>query len=146
MLISNEQIVVADTQQSIADCFSVVQELRPTLRNKKSFVDQILRQKSQGYILAYIRENSEVAACIGFRMFETLAWGKLLYIDDLITREKSRKNGFASALLTYAIEQGRANGCAQTHLDSGHQRHDAHRLYLNHGFRIDCHHLALILQ
>ena len=34
----------------------------------------------------------------------------------------------------------------QVHLDSGPQRHDAHRLYLNHGFKIIGHHLALNLK
>lgn len=86
-----------------------------------------------------------MVACMGFRIFETLSWGKILYIDDLITKEKSRKKGFGRVLLEYAIEQGRFHNCSEIHLDSGFHRYDAHRLYLNMGFTLHCHHLSLVL-
>jgi hypothetical protein len=41
----------------------------------------------------------------------------------------------------YAIELG----CDAIHLDSGHQRHDAHRLYLQKKFRIASHHFIVEL-
>jgi hypothetical protein len=46
----------------------------------------------------------------------------------------------------WVIEQGKLGGCDQVHLDSGPQRHDAHRLYLNHGMKIIGYHFALNLQ
>lgn len=139
------QISIAQTPEEISSCFPVVQELRPHLSHRDAFVAQIQRQIKEGYTLVFVRDGEEVGACMGFRSFETLPWGKILYIDDLITREKSRKNGFGRRLATYAIEQARLAGCAQVHLDSGYQRFDAHRLYLNMGFTLICHHLALIL-
>jgi GNAT superfamily N-acetyltransferase len=139
------QITPALNPTDIESCFAVFQELRPKLDDKKAFVDQVLRQINQGYTLVYTCDDEEIGACMGFRIFETLGWGKILYIDDLITREKSRKKGLASALLTYAIEQSRLTHCAEVHLDSGHHRYDAHRLYLNLGFTLNCHHLSLVL-
>ena len=79
----------------------------------------------------------------GFRFLEFLAWGKVLYIDDLITNSEVRKNGHGGKLLKWIIEQAKQMNCDQVHLDSGPQRHDAHRLYLNHGFKIIGHHFAL---
>ncbi len=39
----------------------------------------------------------------------------------------------------------REQGCNAVHLDSGYQRHAAYRLYLNKGFVLSSHHLALKL-
>ena len=141
----NNQVLLATTPNDIARCFPVIAELRPKYIDKEKFVAQILRQQSQGYILCFVREQEDVGACMGFRILETLPWGKILYIDDLITREKSRKKGLGTLLLDYAIEQGHLKGCSEVHLDTGYHRHDAHRLYLNSGFTLSCHHLALTL-
>lgn len=89
-------IQLAHSQEDIAGCFPVLQELRPKLQDKAAFTSQILRQQKQGYILAFLQEDTEIAACIGYRILETLPWGKILYIDDLITRAQSRKQGLAS--------------------------------------------------
>jgi hypothetical protein len=42
-------------------------------------------------------------------------------------------------LLTDAAREA---GCATFSLDSGHQHFDAHRLYLNFGFKIVSHHFS----
>lgn len=144
-VVSTYQILIAQTRAEIESCFCVLQELRPKIDDKKAFIDQIERQIKEGYALVYTLDEDEVGACMGFRMFETLAWGKILYIDDLITREKSRKKGLGAFLISYAIEQGRSQHCNEIHLDSGFARFDAHRLYLNKGFKLYCHHFALAL-
>ncbi len=141
----DSSILLANTPEEIDRCFAVFQELRPTLKDKAAFIRQIQRQSIQGYQLFFIQDGSEVGACIGFRMFETLAWGKILYIDDLITREQSRQKGLADRLLTFAMEKGRLEGCKEVHLDSGHHRHLAHRFYLNRKFLLTCHHFSLSL-
>lgn len=64
-------------------------QLRPHLE-ESVFAKQVLRQIDQGYRLVCLEENEEVQALAGFRIIEFLAWGRVLYIDDLITDEKSR--------------------------------------------------------
>jgi GNAT superfamily N-acetyltransferase len=83
--------------------------------------------------------------CAGYRFLEFLAWGRVLYIDDLVTALETREKGYGSMLLKWIIEQAKLAKCDQVHLDSGPQRHDAHRLYLNHRFKIIGHHFALEL-
>jgi predicted GNAT family N-acyltransferase len=61
------------------------------------------------------------------------------------TNGETRKSGYGGRLLKWTIEQAKLAQCDQVHLDSGPQRHDAHRLYLNHGFRIIGSHFALEL-
>ena len=141
--IENAEIQKASTFEQIRSCYKVMRQLRPHLNDEKSFVEQVQRQIGEGYHLAYLQEGEEVRALAGFRFLEFLAWGRVLYIDDLITDTETRKNGHGGKLLKWVIEQAKEAKCDQVHLDSGPQRHDAHRLYLNHGFKIIGHHFAL---
>lgn len=70
---------------------------------------------------------------------------EILLIDDLISDVATRRNGYGSTLLKWVINEAKKVRCDQVHLDSGPQRHDAHRFYLNHGFKIIGHHFALDL-
>jgi GNAT superfamily N-acetyltransferase len=119
-----------------------IKELRPHLRSD-DFLDQIKLQQREGYTLAYFENEDGIQAACGFRIATFLAWGKVFYIDDLITIEAARGQGLGGMLLTWMISQARSHNCNAVHLDTGHHRHDAHRLYLSHGFKISSHHLSL---
>ena len=131
------------TIDQIRSCYEVMRQLRPHLVDQQVFVEQVQRQIAEGYKLICCREEEKIVAVAGFRFLEFLAWGKVLYIDDLITNSEVRKNGYGGKLLKWIIEEAKQMNCDQVHLDSGPQRHDAHRLYLNHGFKIIGHHFAL---
>ena len=144
LILETVEIKYAKTQDDLRRCFPVMHELRPHL-TEQVFMTQVPRQLLQGYHLVSLEENGSVKALAGFRVLEFLAWGKVLYIDDLITATSARKKGYGGKLLQWVIEQAKAQNCDQVHLDSGPQRHDAHRLYLNHGFKLNSHHFALEL-
>jgi GNAT superfamily N-acetyltransferase len=127
----------------IPSCYQVMRQLRPHLIKEQAFIEQVQRQLTEGYKLVAYQEKGHIKALVGFRFLEFLAWGKVLYIDDLITDSETRKSGHGGKLLKWVIEQAKKENCDQIHLDSGPQRHDAHRLYLNHGFKIIGHHFAL---
>jgi len=135
-------IEIATTEAEIKSCYPVLKQLRPHLKSEDAFFEQVMRQSEEGYTLVYLTVEGRVQAAAGFRFLECLAWGKILYIDDLITDENARKNGMGSALLNWLKDRAKENGCDQVHLDSGPQRHDAHRLYLNHKFKIVAHHFG----
>ena len=135
----------ASTEEQIRACYRVMRQLRPHLTEEQAFVEQFQRQLVEGYHLVYYQDNRLARALAGFRFLEFLAWGKVLYIDDLITDSETRRSGHGGKLLKWVIEQGKKAKCAQVHLDSGPQRHDAHRIYLNHCFKIIGHHFALDL-
>ncbi len=139
------EIKIIKNPNDITLCYEAFFELRPHLKDKMSFVDQIITQQKEGYAIAAVIENNEAVACIGFRMATMLAWGKILYIDDLITKERHQGKGYGSVLLKHAIEFAKQQGCDQVHLDTGFTRHAAHNLYAKHGFEPNCHHLALQL-
>lgn len=129
-------------REEIQRCFPVMQELRPHLQ-ETHFVEQVLHQMQEGYRLVSLEVGGEIRALAGFRILSFLAWGKVLYIDDLVTGPKARRKGYAGNLLKWVIAQAKLAGCDQVHLDSGPQRHDAHRLYLNHRMQIIGYHFSL---
>ena len=52
---------------------------------------------------------------------------------------------YLPTLNAHIIDMARKENLDAIHLDSGHTRFDAHRLYLNMGFKIVSHHFALQL-
>jgi len=125
-------LCIAETPAEIADCFPVMVQLRPQF-TQDEFVTRVRRQMTGGYRLACLRDVGAVQAVAGYRISENLAWGRFLYVDDLVTDEAARSQGYGKALLTWLAGQARQNGCAQLHLDSGAQRKNAHRFYLREG-------------
>lgn len=129
----------------IIQAFDVFLELRPSLTDAASFATQVLVQQKEGYQVIAVIESDCVVAAIGFRMLTTLAWGKIVYIDDLITKSDQRQKGYAKVLMDHVIGIAKDQECQQIHLDTGPRRHAAHRFYLNKGFELNCYHLALKL-
>ncbi len=136
------QIKRLSTDDELLQSFPVMNVLRPHL-GKENYVDKIRRQQEQGYhLVAVIDPAEEISALAGYRFAEFMAWGKVLYLDDLITDPGKLKRGYASALLDWLEEEGKRNGCDELHLDTGHQRLDAHRLYHKKGWQINSHHMS----
>ena len=90
-----------------------------------------------------LKHEGIVKSAAGFRIAEFLAWGKVLYIDDLITLPAEKKRGYAGELLDWLIAYAQNQQCEGVHLDTGYTRHDAHRLYLRKGLQFKSHHLTL---
>jgi GNAT superfamily N-acetyltransferase len=121
-------------------------ELRPHHGSVDALVKQIERQRPAGYrvIGAFEDGTEEAGAVAGFRINEFLAWGRHLYVDDLVTAGTRRGRGLADRLFAWLEDEARQCGCTQFHLDSGvgEDREDAHRFYFRHGLRIASYHFA----
>ena len=135
------EIQAASNEQDIQKCFSIMQQLRPHLK-KELFVAQVQRQIAAGYHLIYIEVDNEVVSLAGYRAGEFLAWGKILYIDDFITSSNARGKGYGGSMMSWIIKQAQAESCNEIHLDTGTQRHAAHKLYLNKGFKLSSYHMV----
>ena len=117
---------------------------RPHL-SEQDFLQQVQRQQHAGYRLAYVENAGEVAAVAGFRVGESLAWGRFLYVDDLVTAPGQRSQGNGKQLFAWLLSQARDNACGQLHLDSGVHRFAAHKFYLREGLAISSHHFAMMV-
>lgn len=92
------EIRPASTDADIAACFPVMVQLRPRLAAGE-FVARVRAQMEQGYRLAALREAGAVRAVAGYRTGLNLAWGRFLYVDDLVTAADARSRGHGRALL-----------------------------------------------
>ncbi|MBC7919796.1 MAG: GNAT family N-acetyltransferase [Ferruginibacter sp.] len=137
-------IRTAQSETDALKCWPALSALRPHLVEGE-WVETIKRMQGGGYQLVFVEADRVVPSVAGFRFTEHLFGGPSLYIDDLSTLPEHRGQGYAGRLLDHLIALARTRGCAQVHLDSGHHRYDAHRLYLNKGFRISSHHFSLKL-
>jgi GNAT superfamily N-acetyltransferase len=141
---------LARSDADIQACFPVMSQLRPHLAAGE-FAARVRRQMEQGYRLLSGSDerpgsdNRRVVAVAGFRLTEMLAWGKALYVDDLITDASERSKGYGEQLMQWLVAHAREAGCGELHLDSGVQRFDAHRFYLAQRMKISSHHFALDL-
>ncbi len=138
----DREIRVARTEDDVRRCFAAFHELRPHVKSANEFVERWRAQAVEGYEIAYVARGNEVPAAAGYRVMHTMAWGKVLYIDDLVAVQASQRTGLGSLLLRYLQEEARRRACDAVHLDTGYHRHLAHRAYLRNGFQFDCHHMA----
>lgn len=139
------RIALAVEDEEIRDCYPVMSELRPQV-SAEEFLPRVRRQmENGGYKLGYLSDG-EVKAVAGFRIYECLAWGKFMYLDDLVSKDGERSKGYGGQLFDWLVEFAKREDCAQFHLDSGVQRFDAHRFYLTKRMAIDAHHFGLRLK
>jgi GNAT superfamily N-acetyltransferase len=122
--------------------------LRPHLADEDELVRRVGEQRAEGYrLVAAVEDDGSVSTVAGFRVRDTLADGRILYVDDLSTLPAARRRGYGRALLDWCAGEGRRLGCKELHLDSsvGADRQDAHRLYFNAGMRISAYHFERVL-
>jgi predicted GNAT superfamily acetyltransferase len=139
-------IAVARTDEEILRCHGVMAELRPHVA-ADTFVERVRRlEQIKQFRLAFLEDDSQVRAVAGFYFTENLAWGKYLYVDDLVTASTHRSRGAGRQLFDWLLARAQAADCDELHLDSGVQRFGAHRFYLRLRMDITSHHFRLKLR
>jgi len=134
-------IKLAQNDNEIADCFQVMKQLRTELV-EASFVPLVRELMSDGYQLAYLRDETQVVCVAGFKISRNLFFGKHLYVEDLSTLESERSKDYGKQTMIWLRNLAIAEGCSAIHLDSGVQRHRAHKFYLNRNMNIVSYHFA----
>ncbi len=129
------KIHIATTDTDIAACYPVMHELRPHIAEDQ-FLSRVRSQEASGYRLAFVLDSGNIIAVAGFRIGETLAWGRFLYVDDLITLPAYRSQGCGHKLLSWLKEYAAKEDCIQLHLDCGIQRKEAHHFYEREGMTV----------
>lgn len=133
-------ILQPENDEQILATHVVMRQLRPHL-TADDYLQRVRRMmQTDGYRLAAATEEGAVRAVAGYRFIEMLYCGKILVVDDLVTDETTRSRGFGKELLDWLVEQARARGCDQLHLDSGVQRDRAHRFYFREGLVVNAFH------
>ena len=133
-------LVVDDPRWKVA--LPVLQELRPGL-DATALRAVYAEGRPQGYrFLAALDDDGRCLGVAGYRVLATVFAGRKLYVDDLVTSSSARSTGVGRTLLDELERRAREAGCAVLDLDSGVQRHDAHRFYLRERMHISSHHFT----
>ena len=92
--------------------FEPMRALRPHVMSVDEFVTRVNGdQRPEGYrLVASFDDSASAVSAAGFRRLHTLAWGDVLYIDDLVTLESHRGQGHAHRLLEWILAEGRLTG------------------------------------
>jgi len=133
---------VAESDADLHRISGVLLQLRPAF-DEESLVAQVKRQMALGYRVAYVEADGEVQCVAGYVVGLKLAWGKHIYVDDLVTAEGRRSRGAGATMIRWLKAHAKSLGCTQLQLDSGVQRFAAHKFYLREGFVISAHHFAI---
>ena len=135
------KIHIATSDTDILACYPVVKTLRPDI-SRDTFVSKIKQLQNNGYQLVYLAKSGTPVAIAGFRLGESLAWKRYLYVEDLVTLSDKRSQGYGATLMRWLEDYAAGQGCTQLHLDSGVQRKDAHRFYEREGLQLRSYHYA----
>jgi GNAT superfamily N-acetyltransferase len=129
------------TNDDIPKLIPAFRDLRPH-RSEAEIASMLPTLFHEGYQVAFVGDEQLAYSVIGFRIMTFLFSGKTLYIDDLSTASDYRKHGYAALLFEWTKEYARQNHCEHFSLDSGFQRRDAYRFYLNQGLFVESLHFG----
>lgn len=112
--------------------FPLMAELRARI-SRDTFLAEVRRQQVEGYRLIGAFEGGALVALAGFRRSHTLSRGEHLFVDDLVTTEARRGDGFGTALLRWLAARAAEQGLSRIYLDS---RATARGFYEQIGFEM----------
>ncbi len=119
---------------------SVHRQLRPLL--PPDYVARMREIFASGADMAICVRDEKVCGITVFRILEKTYSGRELYCDDLITDETLRSIGVGHALIAHMKAVAAERGCDCLALDSGTQRHQAHKFYFREGLTVPAFHFS----
>lgn len=125
---------IVRTQNDLEKCFAVIKELRPHLSLTEYLEIYAEAHKSNGYEIVAIEEEGNVVAAMGYRILFDYVRGKHLYIDDLVSTEKSRSKGLGAKLLKYAESVAKELKCKSLRLCTGIENERGIQFYEKNGW------------
>jgi len=133
------------SDEDIQLTYPVMNQLRTHVAADE-YLGRVKRQsQTGGYQLAAVLVDGVVRCVAGYRISESLSWGKFLYVDDLVSDQNGRSKNYGKEMMAWLMAEATSAGCKEFHLDSGVQRHAAHRFYLRERMDITCFHFAMKL-
>jgi GNAT superfamily N-acetyltransferase len=128
----------------VAEVLPVLVELRPHL-DEAGFEAVYAEGYPQGLRFLAAYDGDRCVGVAGWRILALTSSIRKLYVDDLVTTSDGRSKGVGQALLAELEVRARERNCTVLDLDSGVQRHDAHRFYFRERMHISAHHFTKAL-
>lgn len=124
-----------ETQASQFATFDIMHQLRPRLK-EQTYPDALDALKADGARLIAAYMDGDIVGCAVFRVEFRLAYGRMVYVDDLVTDTAMRSAGIGATLLDWISSEAKLADAELVVLDSGVHRGSAHRFYFREGFEI----------
>ena len=138
-------ISLAETPDEIAATWPVMHQLRPHL-DAGAYLAQVLRLRAErDFQLARMVVDGDVVAVAGLRFGEWLHGGRYLEIEDFVTGEQCRSQGYGGRILRLDRGLGARRGLPSLRLLSGTHREAAHRFYRRKGMSLEAYYFSLDL-
>lgn len=111
--------------------------------NKNTFIANFTSLcNSSGYKVIGKYVDNKLVAILGYRLLYKFAFGKYIYIDDLVTLPEYRSKGYGHQLIEWIKGESKRTDCNQIHLDINVSNYLGLKFYLNNGFQAKAYHLA----
>lgn len=125
----------ASLHDGLQRCEALHRQLRPAIGQP---YDGYLRDMmSEGAHMAQLLDGAHLRALAVWRVYLSTYAGRRFYVDDLVVDESLRGQGWGSILLTWLENKASELQCETFALDSGTQRHAAHRFYFRAGLVVN---------
>jgi GNAT superfamily N-acetyltransferase len=121
----------------LARAEDVHRQLRPDL--PANYTERLARVFAGGGRMTVAVEDEAVLGVAVWRCYEDTYNGTKFYVDDLVSDQAHRSRGVGQRLISHLADTARARGAVSLVLDSGVQRHGAHKFYFREGFAITSH-------
>ena len=93
-------------------------------------------QEDNKKILVAEIENSKIVGMMSIVFLSRLNQNTLeMYVPELIVSRNYHSNGIGKKLINFSIDIGKEKKCHRMRLESGNQRTESHKFYLNLGFQ-----------
>lgn len=129
-----QRIFTVKNKTDLERCYPVMKELRPHL----CFEDYVSiyeeSHRADDYEIVALEKDGQILAVMGYRFLSDFIRGKHVYVDDLATSEKVRSQGYGAALLKFAEDIARTNGCASLRLCTGIENDRGMQFYDRNGW------------
>lgn len=112
----------------------VHRQLRPQL--PADYQARMRQVFANGARMAVVVDDDTVVCVALWRLIENTYEGRRLYVDDLVSDESLRSQGIGKIMIGWLEAEASKMGCDVLVLDSGVQRHRAHRFYFREGMYI----------
>lgn len=129
------------SEHDIEKLIPAYRELRPH-RTEQDIRAMLPHLFNENFSIIYLGNDQIAWALLGFRIFNCLWSGKTLYIDDLVTLSSHTHKGYAAKLFDWIKNYAKEHQCDHLALNSGFQRREAYRFYLNQGLFVESMHFG----
>jgi GNAT superfamily N-acetyltransferase len=119
---------------------AVHRQLRPAL--PETYADTMQQVFEHGGRMAVAADGDRVVAVMVWRVLVNIAYGRAIYVDDLVTDSATRSTGAGKTLLDWSADKAVVMHCDWLTLDSGTHRTDAHRFYFRERLHVSSFHFA----